>query len=245
MMTPSMAGTDGRNPLLPVASSGRRPAHRSNLVPGVTANASLQPETHHDAYRDPRSPDVSRARCGPDRDRASVSPAAPARNFAPGELVFEVGERHAPSWLVLKGSIDVVRRDGLDREAAITRLGRGQFSGEVNQLAGPRNARRGSRRPARLHRAALRRRPCARADDRLRRGRRDRHAGVHPTPRRTARGGRRGLGAARPAGSAGSRAACRIFSAATAIPTPCSMPPMTRTAAPWWSVSASCRTSCR
>ena len=34
------------------------------------------------------------------------------------------------------GAIDVVSRDGLHHEAAITRLGVGQFSGEVNQLAG-------------------------------------------------------------------------------------------------------------
>ena len=62
--------------------------------------------------------------------------SGPARDFAPGEIVFDVGERHAPAWLVLKGSIDVVRRDGLDREAAITTHHAGQFSGEVSQLAG-------------------------------------------------------------------------------------------------------------
>jgi thioredoxin reductase (NADPH) len=62
--------------------------------------------------------------------------SGPARDFAPGEIVFDVGERHAPTWLVLKGSIDVMRRDGLGREAAITTHGVGQFSGEVSQLAG-------------------------------------------------------------------------------------------------------------
>ena len=62
--------------------------------------------------------------------------SGPARTFAPGEVVFDTGERHAPAWLVLKGSIDVVRRDGLNREAAITSHGPGQFSGEVSQLAG-------------------------------------------------------------------------------------------------------------
>jgi len=62
--------------------------------------------------------------------------SGPARDFAPGEIVFDVGEGHAPAWLVLKGSIDVVRRDGLDREAAITTHHAGQFSGEVSQLAG-------------------------------------------------------------------------------------------------------------
>ena len=61
--------------------------------------------------------------------------SGPARDFAPGEVLFDVGQRDAPAWLVLKGSIDVVRRDGLNREAAITSHCVGQFSGEVSQLA--------------------------------------------------------------------------------------------------------------
>ncbi len=59
-----------------------------------------------------------------------------ARNFAPGEAVFGLGEHNVPAWLVLKGSIEVTRRDGLNREAAITSHGPGQFSGEINQIAG-------------------------------------------------------------------------------------------------------------
>ena len=47
--------------------------------------------------------------------------SGPVAVFEPGQVVFDAGERHAPAWLVLKGSIDVVRRDGLNREAAITR----------------------------------------------------------------------------------------------------------------------------
>ena len=105
------------------------------LCPGVTANASLQPETHHDAHRDPRSPDVSGAGRGPDRDRAAFRQRRGPQVRA-GELIYEVGSRHTPSWLVLEGAVDVVSRDGLHHEAAITRLGVGQFSGEVNQLAG-------------------------------------------------------------------------------------------------------------
>jgi thioredoxin reductase (NADPH) len=62
--------------------------------------------------------------------------SGPARDFAPGEIVFDVGERQAPAWLVLKGSIDVIRRDGLNREVAITTHHIGQISGEVSQLAG-------------------------------------------------------------------------------------------------------------
>lgn len=62
--------------------------------------------------------------------------SGPAVDFAPGEVLFDVGHYDTPAWLVLKGSMDVVRRDGLARESRITSLCVGQFSGEVNQLAG-------------------------------------------------------------------------------------------------------------
>ena len=63
---------------------------------------------------------------------ASGSP----QRFAPSEIVFGAGQREAPAWLVLKGTVDVVRRDGLGREAAIVSYGPGQFSGEISQIAG-------------------------------------------------------------------------------------------------------------
>jgi thioredoxin reductase (NADPH) len=115
-------------------------------------------------------------------DTAKRFASGPARNFAPGEIVFDVSERNAPAWLVLKGSIDVVRRDGLNHEAAITSLGSGQFSGEVSQLAGA--ATLASARAGPEGCAAIRRRPRARPDDRLGRGGRDHDASVHPSPRR-------------------------------------------------------------
>jgi thioredoxin reductase (NADPH) len=40
--------------------------------------------------------------------------SGPARSFARGEVVFDVGERSAPAWLVPEGSIEVVGRDGLN-----------------------------------------------------------------------------------------------------------------------------------
>ena len=58
------------------------------------------------------------------------------RSFAPGEVVYEVGERAGPAWLVLEGTIEVVRRDGLNHEAPITTHAVGQISGELSQLAG-------------------------------------------------------------------------------------------------------------
>lgn len=62
--------------------------------------------------------------------------SGPARSFAPDEIVFDVGERQAPSWLVLQGSINTFRRDGLNHESAITTHHPGQFSGELSQLSG-------------------------------------------------------------------------------------------------------------
>ncbi|SDD71266.1 thioredoxin reductase (NADPH) [Sphingomonas sp. YR710] len=59
-----------------------------------------------------------------------------ARRFAPGETLYAIGEEGAPAWLVLEGTIEVVRRDGLNHEAPVTSHGPGQLSGEVNQLAG-------------------------------------------------------------------------------------------------------------
>ena len=50
--------------------------------------------------------------------------------------LYDVGERDVPAWLLLKGSIAVLRRDGLQHEAALTNLGLGQFTGEVSQLVG-------------------------------------------------------------------------------------------------------------
>src|SRR5271154_5199372 len=62
--------------------------------------------------------------------------SGPERQFSAGESVYAIGEQGAPAWLVLKGTIDVVRRDGLSHEAPIPTHRAGQLSGEVNQLAG-------------------------------------------------------------------------------------------------------------
>jgi thioredoxin reductase (NADPH) len=62
--------------------------------------------------------------------------SGPAQTFAPGELVYEIGQVGAPAWLVIAGTIDVVRRDGLSHEAPVTTHGAGQLTGEVAQLSG-------------------------------------------------------------------------------------------------------------
>ena len=62
--------------------------------------------------------------------------SGPERRFDPGETLYDYGQEGAPSWLVLDGTVEVSRRSGLDRETHLTTLGPGQFTGEVNQLAG-------------------------------------------------------------------------------------------------------------
>jgi len=62
--------------------------------------------------------------------------SGPERQFAPGEAIYDVGQRNVPSWLVLEGGIAIVRRDGLHRQSSVVSLVAGQFTGEVSQLSG-------------------------------------------------------------------------------------------------------------
>jgi thioredoxin reductase (NADPH) len=50
-------------------------------------------------------------------------------------LRFASGQQGTPAWLVLSGSVDITRRDGLDHEAPVVIFSPGQFTGEVNQFA--------------------------------------------------------------------------------------------------------------
>jgi thioredoxin reductase (NADPH) len=58
------------------------------------------------------------------------------RHFAAGEIVYEIGDRSTPAWLVLTGSLEAYRHEGLSHEAHVTTHRPGQFTGEVNQLSG-------------------------------------------------------------------------------------------------------------
>jgi thioredoxin reductase (NADPH) len=62
--------------------------------------------------------------------------SGPEARFSPGEMIYEIGAVDVPAWLVLDGTIEVFRRDGLSAQAPIVTHNIGQFSGEVNQLAG-------------------------------------------------------------------------------------------------------------
>jgi thioredoxin reductase (NADPH) len=59
--------------------------------------------------------------------------------FRRGERLFAAGEASPGLFLVLKGSIAVVRRDGLGASTTLVHHAAGQFSGEVAQLAGGRS----------------------------------------------------------------------------------------------------------
>ena len=67
-----------------------------------------------------------------------------ARRFAPGEKIYEVGDRGVPSWFLLEGSAELFGRDGLDQEIALQTLERGHFTGELHQL-GERSTFAGAR----------------------------------------------------------------------------------------------------
>ena len=62
--------------------------------------------------------------------------SGPERRFAPGETVYAIGALDVATWLILDGTMDVTRRDGLSGETALVTHEAGQFSGEVNQLSG-------------------------------------------------------------------------------------------------------------
>ena len=57
-------------------------------------------------------------------------------HFAPGEPIFQVGEHSAPAWFLTEGSANLFGRDGFDEIIPLRELESGQFTGELNQLAG-------------------------------------------------------------------------------------------------------------
>ncbi len=169
--------------------------------------------------------------------------SGPARRFAPGEIVYEVGMRYVPAWLVLAGSIDVVRGDGLGSVASFTTHRAGQLSGEISQLGG-----RGTLAAGRAGPDGATALPFDAAHVRaLVVG----SAEIGEIVMRAFILRRVALLEADGAGSVliGRRAkpiwcGCRASSLATAIPARCWTPPPMPKATPWSSGSACCPTSC-
>jgi len=69
-------------------------------------------------------------------DTARRFASGEARRIAPGEQLYDVGTRNVPAFLIIEGSLEIARRDGLHREASVVSMTAGQFSGEVSQLSG-------------------------------------------------------------------------------------------------------------
>ena len=57
------------------------------------------------------------------------------RNFAPGECIFDVGERAVPTWFLLSGSAEISGRDGLNQQIQLQTLESGHFTGELHHTA--------------------------------------------------------------------------------------------------------------
>lgn len=53
-----------------------------------------------------------------------------------GDTLFEVGDTGRGMYLILSGSVRILRRDGLGRQSLISELGRGHFLAEVGTLSG-------------------------------------------------------------------------------------------------------------
>ncbi|HEX4184134.1 MAG TPA: cyclic nucleotide-binding domain-containing protein, partial [Caulobacteraceae bacterium] len=85
-----------------------------------------------DTRRDQMFPVLSALQIETARRFASGEP----RSFEAGAVVYNVGDRPVPFWLVLEGSLIISSRDGRGRESQITVEEAGQFSGEVSQLSG-------------------------------------------------------------------------------------------------------------
>lgn len=58
------------------------------------------------------------------------------KSFGPGETVSRIGESNVPAWLVLSGTLEIDRHDGLSSETTIVTHETGHISGEVSQLSG-------------------------------------------------------------------------------------------------------------
>jgi len=52
--------------------------------------------------------------------------SGPEARFSPGEMIYEIGAVDVPAWLVLDGTIEVFRRDGLSGQAPIVTHNAGQ-----------------------------------------------------------------------------------------------------------------------
>jgi thioredoxin reductase (NADPH) len=67
---------------------------------------------------------------------AEIAPYGAERTFAPGAMLWSIGDRNTDFYVVLGGTLEVVRRDALGEENVIVSHTAGNFSGETVMLSG-------------------------------------------------------------------------------------------------------------
>ena len=70
------------------------------------------------------------------RQTAMRFASGPVKRYAPGEVLYHIGDTTAPAYLVLSGRVDALTHDGVGRETLITSHEIGQISGEIAQISG-------------------------------------------------------------------------------------------------------------
>jgi thioredoxin reductase (NADPH) len=86
----------------------------------------------NDVRREQAYPTLSAFQIGMARRFASGEP----RRFGPGDILYDIGTRNVPAWLILEGAADAIQRGAAGRSSVIATYGAGQFTGETNQLSG-------------------------------------------------------------------------------------------------------------
>ena len=71
-----------------------------------------------------------------------ISTVGHRREMRAGEVLFDVGDQNTRFFVVLEGSIEIVRPIG-DREEPVVEHGPSQFTGEINMLSARRSLVRG------------------------------------------------------------------------------------------------------
>jgi thioredoxin reductase (NADPH) len=85
-----------------------------------------------EARREQLFPTLTAAQIAVARQFATENP----RHFDAGEVLYRIGERHAPVFVVLAGELHTYRKQATGEDQLIATLGTGHISGEVSQLGG-------------------------------------------------------------------------------------------------------------
>ncbi len=125
--------------LLPIT---RRSFHeRARSDPGVALHLMRTLCLRLEAMRQPDEVEDAALRDAPPLGRPPIAPGDTAETFAAGAVIFRQGEGGDVLYVVLEGSLEVLRQDDDGRTRLLARLGAGDLVGEMTVLTGrPRTA---------------------------------------------------------------------------------------------------------